>query len=119
TPVKFASPIIASTDEVGTPLVQLLELLHAVLEVPFQLVCALACWPNPEAMTPRTSPQKESLRTVFRGSGTSGDILISRRKKVAQDRSRSAKGAITNCIDGQSPFAEWRKLLKISAIDSI
>jgi hypothetical protein len=37
-PVKLASPMMASTVAVGTPAVQLLAVLHAVLVVPFQLV---------------------------------------------------------------------------------
>jgi hypothetical protein len=37
-PVKLASPTIASTVAVGTPLVQLAAVAHAVLEVPRQLV---------------------------------------------------------------------------------
>jgi hypothetical protein len=37
-PVKFASPIITSFVELGTPFVQLPEVPHAVLVVPFQLV---------------------------------------------------------------------------------
>lgn len=45
-PVKLASPIIASTVAVGTPLVQFAAVLHAVLDVPFQDVCAVACCSN-------------------------------------------------------------------------
>ena len=41
-PVKFASPIIASVVEVGTPAVQLVAVAQLVLVVPFQLVCATA-----------------------------------------------------------------------------
>jgi hypothetical protein len=41
TPVKLASPIMASTVAVGTPAVQLLALLQLVLTVPFQLVWAI------------------------------------------------------------------------------
>ena len=37
-PVKLASPIIASTVEVGTPLLQLDAVAQLVLVVPFQLV---------------------------------------------------------------------------------
>lgn len=37
-PVKLASPIMTSIVDVGTPNVQLLGLLQAVLIVPFQLV---------------------------------------------------------------------------------
>ena len=40
-PVKLASPTIASTDADGMPFVQLLEVDHEVLVVPFQLVWAL------------------------------------------------------------------------------
>ena len=38
-PVKFASPMTASTVDEGTPAVQLAAVLHAVLEVPFHDVC--------------------------------------------------------------------------------
>jgi len=41
-PVKLASPTMASVVDAGTPAVQLLALLQEVLEVPFQLVCAVA-----------------------------------------------------------------------------
>ena len=34
-PVKFASPTITSLDDVGTPVVQLVELVQLVLVVPF------------------------------------------------------------------------------------
>jgi len=40
TPVKLASPIIASTVDVGTPAVQFDAVPQAVLVVPFQLVWA-------------------------------------------------------------------------------
>jgi len=40
-PVKLASPIMASVDEVGTPAVQLATSFQEVLDVPFQLVCAM------------------------------------------------------------------------------
>lgn len=39
TPVKFASPIIASVVAVGTPFVQFVARAQLVLIVPFQLVC--------------------------------------------------------------------------------
>ena len=39
-PVKLASPMMASTLAVGTPVVQLAAVPHAVLVVPFQEVCA-------------------------------------------------------------------------------
>ncbi len=42
-PVKFASPIIASVVDDGTPAVQLLAVDQLVLVVPFQLVCAVNC----------------------------------------------------------------------------
>ena len=38
-PVKFASPMTASTVDEGTPAVQLAAVLHAVLVVPFHDVC--------------------------------------------------------------------------------
>ena len=38
-PVKFASPMTASTVDEGTPAVQLAAVLHAVPEVPFHDVC--------------------------------------------------------------------------------
>ena len=40
--MKFASPMIASTEEVGTPFVQFELLPQFVLVVPFQEVCAMA-----------------------------------------------------------------------------
>src|SRR5690242_17668437 len=46
TPVKLASPIMASTVGVGTPAVQLAAVDQFVLVVPFQLVCADAATPE-------------------------------------------------------------------------
>ena len=40
-PVKLASPMIASAEDVGTPAVQLLAVDQLVLVVPFQLVWAI------------------------------------------------------------------------------
>lgn len=50
--MKFASPIIASTVEVGTPLVQLEAVLQFVLVVPFQDVCEVA---EPKAKTTKAA----------------------------------------------------------------
>jgi len=41
-PVKLASPITTFDVDVGIPFVQLAEVAHAVLDVPFQLVVVWA-----------------------------------------------------------------------------
>src|SRR6266516_2050962 len=61
-PVKLASPMIASTEAVGTPAVQLAAVAQAVLFVPFQEVCALA---DPAAMSEATTNPNRVRRWIL------------------------------------------------------